>query len=255
MTLGRTLRRGLGAFNGPGWAWFNLYDRAMFDPADPHRPARFVPLTHTRLTAAESLRRARELRGELATRRSVRHFSRDPLPPGLLDECIATAAGAPSGANKQPWSFVVVEDAPTKQLLRLAVEEEERRFYRERITDAWRSDLEPLGTTWEKPFVEDAPAVIAVFRQTHGLEGDRRLPHYYTQESVGIAVGFLLVALHHAGLVALTHTPAPMEFLERLLQRPRNERGFMLIPVGYPAEGCVVPNLVRKSLDEVRLRR
>jgi nitroreductase len=227
----------------------------MADPADPRKGARFVPLTHTRLPSSESLRRARELRAELSTRRSVRHFSREPLPPGLLDECIATAVGAPSGANKQPWTFVVIEDAPTKQLLRLAVEEEERRFYFERITDVWRADLEPLGTTWEKPYVEEAPAVIAVFRQTHGIEGDRRLPHYYTQESVGIAVGFLLVALHHAGLVSLTHTPAPMEFLERLLQRPRNERAFMLIPVGYPAEGCVVPDLARKPFDEARLRR
>jgi nitroreductase len=235
---------------------FNLYAiGTMNDPAPTASPSGFVPLPHVRLTPEESLERARAFRAELVTRRSVRHFSRDPIPEGVLDECIAAAASAPSGANKQPWTFVVVRDPATRQLLRYAVEEEERRFYSERITETWREDLRPLRTTWEKPYVEDAPAVIVVFRQVHGVEGDRRVPHYYTQESVGIAVGFLLAALHHAGLVALTHTPAPMEFLERLLQRPHNERGFMLIPVGYPAENCAVPDIPRKSLDEVRLLR
>ena len=222
----------------------------------PHAPEpRFVPLQQVRHAPGEALRRAREFRAELSTRRSVRHFSSDPIPEGVLDECIATAASAPSGANKQPWTFVVVRDPATRQLLRYAVEEEERRFYAERVTDQWRADLRPLGTNWEKPYVEEAPALIVVFRQIHGIEGDRRLPHYYTQESVGIAVGFLLAALHHAGLAALTHTPAPMEFLERLLQRPANERAFMLIPVGYPAADCQVPELRRKSLDEVRIVR
>lgn len=222
----------------------------------PHAPEpRFVPLQQVRHAPGEALRRAREFRAELSTRRSVRHFSSDPIPEGVLDECIATAASAPSGANKQPWTFVVVRDPATRQLLRYAVEEEERRFYAERVTDQWRADLRPLGTNWEKPHVEHAPALIVVFRQIHGIEGDRRLPHYYTQESVGIAVGFLLAALHHAGLAALTHTPAPMEFLERLLQRPANERAFMLIPVGYPAADCPVPELRRKSLDEVRIVR
>ncbi|MBM3986850.1 MAG: nitroreductase family protein [Planctomycetes bacterium] len=215
----------------------------------------FVPLLHVRLAPEEALRRAREFCAELVTRRSVRHFSSDPLPDGVLDLCIAAAASAPSGANKQPWSFVVVKDPATRQLLRHAVEEEERRFYAERISAQWREDLRPIGTSWEKPYVEEAPALIVVFRQTHGVEGDRRMAHYYTQESVGIAVGFLLAALHHAGIATLTHTPAPMQFLERLLQRPANERAFMLIPVGYPAEGCRVPNLPRKSLDEVRVVR
>lgn len=227
----------------------------MSDPAASALPPSHVALQHVRLSPEESLARARAFRAELTTRRSVRHFSRDPIPDGLLDECIAAAASAPSGANKQPWTFVVVNDPATRQLLRYAVEEEERRFYTERITEVWREDLRPIGTTWEKPYVEEAPAVIVVFRQVHGVEGDRRVPHYYTQESVGIAVGFLLAALHHAGLAALTHTPAPMEFLERLLQRPYNERGFMLIPVGYPAEGCRVPDIRRKSLDEVRIVR
>jgi nitroreductase len=227
----------------------------MTNPATTDSDSGFVPLRHARLSPEEALRRAREFRAELATRRSVRHFSKDPLPEGVLDECIATAASAPSGANKQPWSFVVVKDPATRQLLRYAVEEEERRFYAERISDQWREDLRPIGTSWEKPHVEEAPALIVVFRQIHGVEGDRRVPHYYTQESVGIAVGFLLAALHHAGLATLTHTPAPMEFLERLLQRPANERAFMLIPVGYPAEDCRVPDLPRKTLDEVRVVR
>lgn len=227
----------------------------MSPSVPPSARSGFVAVQHVRCSPEDSLQRARAFRVALATRRSVRHFSRDPIPEGVLDECIATAASAPSGANKQPWTFVVVRDPATRQLLRYAVEEEERRFYNERITETWREDLRPLGTTWEKPYVEEAPAVIVVFRQVHGVEGDRRVPHYYTQESVGIAVGFLLAALHHAGLVALTHTPAPMEFLERLLHRPHNERGFMLIPVGYPAENCAVPEIPRKSLDEVRIVR
>ena len=184
----------------------------MSPSVPPSSRSGFVAVQHVRCSPEDSLQRARAFRVALATRRSVRHFSRDPIPEGVLDECIAAAASAPSGANKQPWTFVVVRDPATRQLLRHAVEQEERRFYDERITQTWREDLQPLGTTWEKPYVEEAPAVIVVFRQVHGVEGDRRVSHYYTQESVGIAVGFLLAALHHAGLVALTHTPAPMEF-------------------------------------------
>ena len=215
----------------------------------------FLPLAHSRIAPEEALRRARELRAELAMRRSVRHFSKDPIPDGLLDECIATAASAPSGAHRQPWTFVIVRDPELKREIRLAAEAEEFRFYNERITDEWRGALAPLGTNWDKPYLEEAPALIVVFRHAHGVEGERKVTNYYTQESVGIASGFLLAALHHAGLATLTHTPSPMEFLARILGRPAHERAFLLIPVGYPAEGCLVPALPRKSLDEVRIVR
>lgn len=199
------------------------------------------------------LARAREFRDELALRRSVRHFSSEPLPEGLLDLCVAAAASAPSGAHRQPWTFVVVRDPALKREIRQAAEAEEFRFYSERITDEWRGALAPLGTTWEKPFLEEAPALIVVFRHAHGVEGERKVTNYYTQESVGIASGFLLAALHHAGLATLTHTPSPMEFLARILGRPAHERAFLLIPAGYPSAGCAVPNLKRKSLGEVRV--
>ena len=181
---------------------------------------RRIPLEFQRLAPAEMLERARAWRLELARRRSVRDFSAEPLPAGLLDECIAAAASAPSGAHRQPWTFVVVRDAELKRAIRIAAEEEERRFYRERISAEWRAALAPLGTDEHKPFLETAPALIAVFRHAYGLEDGRRHANYYTQESVGIAVGFLLAALHHAGLATLTHTPNPMAFLQRVLGRP-----------------------------------
>jgi nitroreductase len=206
------------------------------------------------------LARARELAQDLSGRRSVRDFSPEPLPEGLLDECIRAAGSAPSGANRQPWTFVVVTEADLKRRIRAAAEEEERRLYRERISDEWRAALAPLGTDEHKPFLETAPALIVLFRQVHGLEldGPRRgekVTHYYTQESVGIAAGFLLCALHRAGLATLTHTPSPMAFLGEILERPENERAFLLIPVGYPAEGCRVPAIGRKPLDAIRVRR
>ena len=215
----------------------------------------FLPLEFERRPAAEMLARARALRAELARRRSVRAFSPEPLPAGLLDECIAAAGTAPSGANKQPWTFVVVTDPALKRRIREAAEEEERQLYEERISDEWRADLAPLGTDAHKPFLELAPALIVVFRQAWGEDHGKRHNHYYTQESVGIASGMLLTALHHAGLATLTHTPSPMGFLAEILERPQNERAYLLIPVGYPAEDCKVPNLTRKSLDEIRIER
>jgi nitroreductase len=200
------------------------------------------------------LARACAFRDELARRRSVRAFSDEPLPEGLLDACIAAAGSAPSGAHRQPWTFVVVTDPETKRRIRAAAEEEERKLYRERISEEWREALEPLGTDEHKPFLETAPALIAVFRHVYGLEEGRKHTNYYTQESVGIAAGFLLAALHHAGLATLTHTPSPMTFLQDVLQRPANERAYLLIPVGYPAEGCLVPDLERKPLNEIRVR-
>lgn len=213
-----------------------------------------VPLDFRRYEPREMLRRARAFREDLARRRSVRHFSPEPLPAGLLDECIRTAGGAPSGAHQQPWTFAVVEDPELKREVRRAAEEEERENYGRRMPDEWLEALRPLGTDEHKPFLEIAPALVVVFRQVYGEVGGRRRTHYYTQESVGIATGFLIAALHHAGLATLTHTPSPMGFLERILERPRNERAYVLIPVGYPAPDCRVPDIERKPLDEIRLR-
>ena len=201
------------------------------------------------------LARSAQFREEIAQRRSVRHFSDEPLPEGVLDECIRAAGSAPSGAHRQPWTFVVVRDAGVKHAIRLAAEEEERKLYGERITDEWREALERLGTDANKPFLDTAPALIVVFRHVHGVEDGEKRTNYYTQESVGIACGFLLAALHHAGLATLTHTPSPMGFLQRILARPENERPYLLIPVGFPARDCLVPNLARKSLGEIRVER
>jgi iodotyrosine deiodinase len=215
----------------------------------------FVPLDFRRLEPAEMLGRAAELRAELARRRSVRHFAPDPLPDGVLEECLLTAGSAPSGAHRQPWTFVVVRDAELKRRIRAAAEEEERKLYEGRISDEWREALAPLGTDANKPFLEIAPALIVVFRRAHEVEGGAKRANYYTQESVGLACGFLLAALHHAGLATLTHTPSPMAFLGEVLERPENERPFLLIPVGYPAPDCEVPNLVRKPLNEISVWR
>jgi nitroreductase len=222
---------------------------------DSPRHPPFVPLDHARRASAEMLERARALGAELARRRSVRHFSPEALPEGLLDLCIRAAGSAPSGANRQPWTFVVVRDPELKRRIRAAAEEEERKLYGERISDEWRAALAPLGTDEHKPFLETAPALIAVFRHAYDLEDGRVVSNYYTQESVGIATGFLLCALHHAGLAALTHTPSPMNFLGAILGRPAHERPYLLIPVGFPAEGCLVPNIGRKALDEIRIER
>lgn len=216
----------------------------------------FLPYRPPRLAHDDSLARAAEFRERIATRRSVRAFSPDPVPLQVLDDCIAAAGTAPSGAHRQPWTFVVVTDPGVKREIRLAAEAEERETYANRMTDEWREALHPLGTDWHKPFLEVAPALIAVFRHAWGAgpDGERRT-NYYTNESVGIASGFLLAALHVAGLSTLTHTPSPMGFLARILERPENERAYLLIPVGYPTEDCEVPDLERKPLDEIRVRR
>ncbi len=222
--------------------------------ADSAHGEGFHPLDFQRLERTQMLERAQEFRRDLECRRSVRFFSYEPIPEGILDECIRAAASAPSGANRQPWTFAVVRDAALKREIRLAAEEEERETYDHRLTDEWRAALEPLGTNWEKPFIEHAPALIVIFRQAwgQGEEGERET-NYYTQESVGIAAGFLLAALHRAGLGTLTHTPSPMGFLAQILGRPENEKAFLLIPVGYPTADCEVPNIGRKTLDEVRI--
>ncbi len=214
----------------------------------------FQPLNYQRLAPDEMQSRAQALNLEAQRRRSVREFSADPIPEGVLDDCIRTAGSAPSGAHKEPWTFVVVTDPVKKRAIREAAEEEERENYSGRMNEEWVKDLERLGTNAAKPFLETAPALIIVLRHAWqvGPDGERE-QCYYTQESVGIASGFLLMALHHAGLATLTHTPSPMGFLTKLLGRPANEKPYLLIPVGYPADDCEVPNLERRSIEELRI--
>jgi iodotyrosine deiodinase len=190
----------------------------------------------------------RDFHADLSRRRSIREFSPRPVPLDLVETAIATAATAPSGANVQPWRFVVVTDPERKRRLREAAEAEEREFYQRRAPAEWLDALAPLGTDWHKPFLETAPAVIVVFEVHKGPDTPRP---YYVKESVGIAVGFLLAALHRAGLATLTHTPSPMRFLTELCERPPHERAFVVVPVGYPADNATVPDLARKPLSEV----
>lgn len=221
----------------------------MVDPA----PYSFVPLAFRRLAPGAMLQRAREFREELESRRSIRDFSSEAVPMEVLDECIRAAGLAPSGANRQPWTFVVVTDPAIKRKLRLAAEEEERELYNRRISDEWRDALAPLGTTWEKPFIESVPAVVVLFRRPFDIEQGKKVMNYYTQESVGIALGFFIAALHRAGLATLTHTPSPMGFLTEVLGRPKHEKAYVLLPIGYPEQGCQVPNITKKSLDDIRV--
>ena len=206
------------------------------------------PLQFQRLSPDEMRARAGATCEELRLRRSVRHFSPEPVDLGVLRRCIEAAAQAPSGANKQPWTFVLVTSAEVKRAIREAAEEEEKAFYAGRAPDRWLADLAPLGTDASKPFLEEAPALIVLFAQRHGADGEH---HYYVNESVGIAAGFLIAALHHAGLATLTHTPSPMNFLAKILGRPAHERPYLLLPVGYPVPGCQVPDIQRKPLAEV----
>ncbi len=211
------------------------------------------PLDFERRDEEEMRVRSESFLTLMRRRRSVRMFSDEPIPLDVVERCIETAAQAPSGAHKQPWTFVLVTDPETKTKIREAAEEEERAFYGGRASDQWLKDLEPFETGPDKPFLEIAPALIVVFAQRHGdTKKDR---HYYVNESVGIASGMLLAALHHAGLATLTHTPSPMGFLSKILERPDNERPFLLIPVGYPTKDCQVPDLTRKDRDEILVRR
>lgn len=220
-------------------------------------PARLVPLsTYREYAPADMQARARDFAADLHRRRTVRDFSSRPIPEGVLDDCIRAAGSAPSGANLQPWHFVVITDASVKARIRAAAEAEEREFYSTRATPEWIAALEPLGTDANKPFLETAPALIAIFAEAYGEHADgTRVKHYYATESVGIATGLLIATLHHAGLVSLTHTPSPMGFLNEILGRPTRERPFLLLVVGYPAEGAAVPDIARKPLDAIRSRR
>ena len=203
---------------------------------------------------------ARTYADRMETRRSVREFSSREFPLEIIDHAIRAASSAPSGAHQQPWTFVVVTDAELKRRIREAAVVEERRNWEGRMSPEWIAALDPLGVDWEKEHLTQAPALIVVFAQAWGsvpnADGSAtRVKHYYVDESVGIAVGMLLSALHLAGLATLTHTPSPMKFLRDVLERPSNERAFVVIPVGYPAEGAQVPDIKRKSLDQVRVNR
>jgi nitroreductase len=210
-----------------------------------------VPAPRFDVPQEEAVQRAQAFADTMTLRRTVRDFSHRPVPPDVIEHAIRAAATAPSGANLQPWRFVVVTDPDRKRRLREAAEQEEREFYERRASQEWLDALAPLGTDWRKPFLEDAPAVIIVFEVHKGPETPRP---YYVKESVGIAVGFLLAGLHQAGLATLTHTPSPMKFLNEVCDRPQEERAYVVIPVGYPADDAMVPDITRKPVDEVVVR-
>lgn len=204
----------------------------------------------------EMIERAESFYAEVDRRRSVRSFSDRPVPREIIEHCLRAAGTAPSGAHLQPWRFVVVSDPVLKQRIRVEAEREEHEFYSHRAPPEWLAALAPLGTDENKGFLEVAPYLIVVFAESSGVTADgRKVKHYYAQESVGIATGILITALHHAGLVALTHTPSPMGFLNDILERPANERPFLNLVVGYPAEGTMVPDIVRKPLDQIAVFR
>jgi len=216
----------------------------------------FLPLDFKRVASEEQPIRAIEFYELMKRRHTVREFAPDPVPFELIELAIKTAGVAPSGANQQPWHFVVVSNPEIKRQIRLAAEEEERENYSGRFPDEWLRALAPLGTDWRKDFLEIAPYLIVVFKIDYDVEqvpdgGERKIKHYYVNESVGIACGMLLAALHNAGLATLTHTPNPMGFLSEILKRPKNEKPYLLVPVGYPADGAKVPNITKKPLKEI----
>jgi len=214
---------------------------------------RFVPLTTFIERSPEEMKaRAREFYDEIRRRRTVREFSPRPVPREVIEDCLRAAGTAPSGANLQPWHFVVVTDPETKKKIREAAEVEEREFYSGKAPQEWLDALAPLGTDKSKSYLEVAPCLIAVFAQNYALlEDGRKVKNYYVTESVGISLGFLIAALHHAGLATLTHTPSPMGFLSTVLDRPANERAYLLLVAGYPADDVHVPDIAKKPLDEI----
>jgi len=215
----------------------------------------FIPYDSIEFSPDEQLRRAHDFFHLLNRRRTVRRFSSKPVSKELLELLIQTAGTAPSGANKQPWRFVIVTDKALKRKIRIAAEKEEKQNYEQRMSQEWLDDLAVLGTDWRKDFLEVAPALIAVFSVEYDQDGERTRKNYYVKESVGLAVGFLVAAIHNAGLVSLTHTPSPMHFLQEILDRPPNERPFILIPVGYPAKDVTVPDIRRKELEQISVWR
>jgi len=214
---------------------------------------RFIPLPRFAPVPNEQLKeRLTEFRKMMLQRRTVRDFSSQPIPRAVIEECLRVAVSAPSGANLQPWHFVAISDPALKREIRTAAEEEERQFYKHRAPAEWLEALQPLGTDWRKPFLEIAPWLIAIFSQPYRLSPKgKKTKHYYATESVGIATGFLISAIHHAGLASLTHTPSPMAFLNRILQRPSFEKPFLLLVVGHPSPRARVPAITRKRLNEM----
>ena len=210
------------------------------------------PLNFERLPEEEMQERAASFLDAMKSRRSVRDFSSDPIPDEVLQKCLEVAGRAPSGANQQPWHFALVQSHEVKRQIRLAAEEEEREFYESRAPQEWLDALDHLGTDAQKPFLEKAPALIAIFQKSRVVDEEgKESKTYYPKESVGLACGFLIAALHQAGLASLTHTPSPMKFLNEILERPSSEKPFLLLVVGYPAEGCQVPKIGKKNLDEL----
>ena len=224
---------------------------------DPHTPPPYVlePLpAFVEYPRPEMIERARDFHAHIARRRTVRDFDSRAVPREVIETCLLAAGTAPSGANQQPWFFSLITDAARKQRIRAAAETEEREFYAGRAPQEWLDALAPLGTDPHKPFLEEAPLLIAIFAQKYGVRaGGERFSHYYVPESVGIATGFLIAALHHAGLVALTHTPSPMGFLNQICDRPVSEKPVILLVVGYPKPGCLVPKHggLKKPLSQI----
>jgi len=211
----------------------------------------FSPLNFTRYTEPDMLERSRAWYDEVRQRRSVRAFSPEAVPLEIIENCLRSAGTSVSGANLQPWHFVVVSKPEIKTQIRLAAETEERAFYAVKAPEEWLEALAPLGTDADKPFLETAPYLIAIFQQRYGESDEGRVKHYYATESVGIATGMLITALHHVGLACLTHTPSPMGFLNKILERPKSERPFLLLVVGYPSSGAEVPDIGKKALTEI----
>jgi iodotyrosine deiodinase len=211
-----------------------------------------VPYSRDTYSIEEMTNRSIDFYSWMDKRRTCRDFSNKPIPEEVIEHLIKTAGTAPSGAHKQPWTFCVISNQELKRQIRAAAEKEEKESYENRMSEEWLKDLEPIGTDWRKPFLEVAPYLIIVFRKSYELlPNGKKGNTYYSQESIGLACGFLLAAIHHAGLIALTHTPSPMNFLSKLLNRPENERPFLLIPVGYPADEVNVPDLTRKPIHEI----
>ena len=211
----------------------------------------FQKLKFDRLPEPDMLERSRTFLINISKRRTVRDFGSKKVPIELISNAIKAASLAPSGANKQPWHFVVVQEPTVKKEIRIAAEKEEQAFYDHRAPDSWLKDLNQFGTDWQKPFLEDAPYLIVLFKKHYDLDGTSQKKNYYVNESVGIAAGFLLAALHSSGLATLTHTPSPMGFLEKILERPKNEKATLLIPVGYPAKSAEVPIIKKKPFNAI----
>ena len=246
--IGHGYGYGYGFGHGLGYGYGSGYPVPMTTEKYPT-----IPFEFERRHDKESKFRGQAMLGSLRSRRSIREFSSDEVPRPLIEIAIATAATAPSGANHQPWHFVAVSDPETKARIRAAAEAEEREFYEGgRATEEWLEALAPLGTDSKKPFLETAPWLVAVFKETYGVTEDgSKITNYYVNESVGIACGLFINSIHHMGLVTLTHTPQPMRFLNEILGRPKNERPFILFPVGYPADDCTVPDITKKPLEEI----